>query len=141
MFLSPGQTEQVDRAVAATPPTGGHAMPFHPDLLAGTPLAEAIHHYRFFSYEAAEGLYVYDTARATVLACLASIGQKASASSIAGPPLRDLIVSSPGLPPPHRLDAATAVGLQPALLGSAISYTLCWRDPSDSQERGCRYAL
>ncbi len=78
VFLSPGQTVHVDRVAAATPPTSGHALLFHPDLLAGTALANGIHDYRFFSYEAAEGLHVSDRERATVVDCFGKIGAEAS---------------------------------------------------------------
>lgn len=80
VFLSPGQTVHVDRDAAATPPASGHALLFHPDLLAGTPLADGIHDYRFFSYEAAEGLHVSEAERATVLDCLSKIGAEASSN-------------------------------------------------------------
>ena len=74
VFVSPGQTLTVNTGHGLPPrPVAGHALLFHPDLLAGTPLAERIHDYRFLSYEVAEGLHVSDRERATVLDCLAKI--------------------------------------------------------------------
>ena len=73
MLLAPGQSITVRRDAAQTPPTRGHALLFHPNLLAGTPLADRIGDYRFFGYDTDEGLHLSERERAVVIGCLDTI--------------------------------------------------------------------
>jgi len=92
VFVAPGQELTIKKGQLAQPVTEGYALLFHPDLLAGSPLAKTIHDYRFFDYNAAEGLQLSDKERTIVLDCLAKISEEASANTDAHS--RRLIVST-----------------------------------------------
>lgn len=51
----------------------GHMLLFHPDLLKGTPLAQAMKHYTYFSYDIHEALHLSEEEKRTVVACMAHI--------------------------------------------------------------------
>jgi AraC-like DNA-binding protein len=66
VFLSPGQVigDNDDRE---TIQLKGWCLMFHPDLLRGTPLAQKMKEYTFFSYEANESLHMSERERQIVI--------------------------------------------------------------------------
>ncbi len=69
LFIAPGQVagaEDGGKAVCVK----GHALLFHPDLLRGTPLAQRMRSYGFFSYDSSEALHISERERQTILTCL-----------------------------------------------------------------------
>lgn len=69
IFISPGQVYGIDSKGVAIKPSG-YALVFHPDLLAGTPLANKMKEYSFFSYEINEALHISKKERNTIIDCL-----------------------------------------------------------------------
>ncbi|MDP4201688.1 MAG: helix-turn-helix domain-containing protein [Bacteroidota bacterium] len=57
VFIAPGQVISVNHD-DNTKPHKGLTLIFHPDLINGTPLAQNINKYHFFSYEANEALHI-----------------------------------------------------------------------------------
>lgn len=72
VFISPGQVYGIDSKGEIIKPSG-KALVFHPDLIAGTPLAKNIKDYTFFSYEVNEALHLSKKERATIIECLDKI--------------------------------------------------------------------
>ncbi len=72
VFIGPGQ-------IISSEPEGeihqpyGTALIFHPDLLAGTPLAKKIHDYNFFNYELSESLHLSEKERKQIENCYENI--------------------------------------------------------------------
>ena len=58
-FISPNQL--LMKLDPASKPPGGMTLMFHPDFIAGTPLAARIRNYGFFSYELNEALYLSES--------------------------------------------------------------------------------
>lgn len=56
----------------------GWAILFDPELLRGTPLAQRIRQYTFFSYEVSEALHMQDSERETIVDCLKKIREEMS---------------------------------------------------------------
>lgn len=57
----------------------GWAILFDSELLKGTMLAQKIHQYSFFSYEANEALHMKDSERETIVCCLENIREEINA--------------------------------------------------------------
>ena len=72
VFVNPGQVLELEVTGEYYQPVG-HALVFHPDLLAGTSLANSIQNYHFFSYETSEALHVSERERKIVLDCFSKI--------------------------------------------------------------------
>lgn len=72
VFVSPGQVYGIDNHSVNENPSG-YGLLFHPDLLAGTPLAKTIRNYSFFSYEVNEALHLSKKERKTIVECLEKI--------------------------------------------------------------------
>lgn len=72
IFISPGQVYGIDSNGVAKKPSG-YALIFHPDLLAGTPLATKMHDYSFFSYDINEALHISKKERRTIVDSLTKI--------------------------------------------------------------------
>ena len=72
VFVNPGQVLELEVTCEYYQPVG-HALVFHPDLLAGTSLANSIQNYHFFSYETSEALHVSERERKIVLDCFSKI--------------------------------------------------------------------
>jgi AraC-like DNA-binding protein len=66
VFISPGQIAGDDDN-GETFQLKGWCLMFHPDLLRGTPLAQKMREYTFFSYEANESLHMSERERQTVI--------------------------------------------------------------------------
>jgi AraC-like DNA-binding protein len=66
VFVSPGQTIEVENKVDYYQPTG-HGLVFHPDLIRGTTLAESLSTYNFFSYHTNEALHLSSKERQLIL--------------------------------------------------------------------------
>lgn len=66
VFISPGQTVEVENKVDVYQPAG-HAVVFHPDLLRGTSLSASMADYSFFSYHTNEALHLSAKERQLVL--------------------------------------------------------------------------
>lgn len=58
-FIAPGQV--LAKLEPASAPPGGSSLLFHPDFIAGTPLAAKIKNYHFFSYELHEALHLSES--------------------------------------------------------------------------------
>ncbi len=72
VFVNPGQVLELEVTGEYYQPFG-HALVFHPDLLAGTSLASSIQDYHFFSYETSEALHVSERERQIILDCFSKI--------------------------------------------------------------------
>ncbi|MBN1596868.1 MAG: AraC family transcriptional regulator [Bacteroidales bacterium] len=66
VFVSPGQVMEIENDGNVYQPKG-HALVFHSDLLKGTPLAQNINKYNFFSYNTNEALHLSERERQIVL--------------------------------------------------------------------------
>ncbi|MCB0636942.1 MAG: helix-turn-helix transcriptional regulator [Lewinella sp.] len=75
VFFSPGQVIDVTNKTEAYQPLG-HGLAFHPDLLLGTPLAQKMHEYHFFSYQANEALHLSESEKRLVLDCFSKTEQE-----------------------------------------------------------------
>ena len=75
VFLGPNQTVDVTNKTTKYQPMG-RALVFHPDLIVGTPLAEQIEGYGFFSYNLSEALHLSEQEQKTILDCLEKIEQE-----------------------------------------------------------------
>lgn len=79
VFIGPGQ-------VAGDDDNGelfqmkGWGLCFHPDLLRGTPLAQKMKDYSFFSYEAKESLHMSERERQIILNCFHEIREESAHS-------------------------------------------------------------
>jgi AraC-like DNA-binding protein len=71
VFFGPGQVIGVESDAVYQP--FGHALVFHPDLLAGTSLGRFIDDYTFFSYNTTEALHVSEKERQVILDCFNKI--------------------------------------------------------------------
>lgn len=67
--FAPGQTAETT-ATHDRIQTNAYGILFHPDLLRGTPLNQAMKKYTFFSYEINEALHVSEEEQAIILDCL-----------------------------------------------------------------------
>lgn len=72
VFFGPGQTVEIEDTGIAYQPFG-HALIFHPDLIAGTSLGRLIDDYSFFSYNTSEALHVSEKERQVILDCFDKI--------------------------------------------------------------------
>lgn len=72
VFFAPGQTVEVEDTGLPYQPFG-HALIFHPDLLAGTSLGRLIDDYSFFSYKTNEALHLSERERLVILDCFDKI--------------------------------------------------------------------
>jgi AraC-like DNA-binding protein len=72
VFVAPGQVLEIENDGKVYQPKG-HALVFHPDLIHGTPLAELMNDYHFFSYNTNEALHVSERERQIVLDCFSKI--------------------------------------------------------------------
>ncbi|MES2827496.1 MAG: helix-turn-helix domain-containing protein [Bacteroidota bacterium] len=72
VFISPGQTVDVEDKVAIYQPKG-HALVFHPDLVRGTSLGKVMTDYSFFSYHSSEALHLSSKERQLILDLFAKI--------------------------------------------------------------------
>ena len=75
VFLAPGQVIGVEDNGEVYQPKG-YALLFHPDLIAGTPLARLMKDYSFFSYEVREALHLSEKEREVFLSSLQNIKQE-----------------------------------------------------------------
>lgn len=79
VFIAPGQ-------IAGKDDTGevfqmkGWGLCFHPDLLRGTPLAQKMKDYSFFSYESNESLHMSERERQIIINCFQEIREELSHS-------------------------------------------------------------
>ncbi|KOS08176.1 transcriptional regulator [Flavobacterium akiainvivens] len=71
VFFGPGQVIEVESDAIYQP--FGHALVFHPDLIAGTSLGKLIDDYTFFSYNTSEALHVSEKERQVILDCFDKI--------------------------------------------------------------------
>ena len=72
-FISPQQVLTLEEGESAT---NGWSLSFHPDLIAGTALANKIKGFGFFSYSLSEALHLSDKEEATVESLIKSIEQE-----------------------------------------------------------------
>ena len=72
VFMPPNQVVSIEYTDKNARP-GGFGLLFHPDLLHGTPLANAMKEYSFFSYQANEALHVSEREKQIVLDCFQKI--------------------------------------------------------------------
>lgn len=79
-FLAPGQTMLPLDGTGGDHAAHGDAwtLVFHPRLLEGTPLAAAMHRYRFFGYSAREALHLTDAERDDVTRVVRQLESEAS---------------------------------------------------------------
>lgn len=80
LFMAPGQT--FDLAAAPGEPgmrAEGWGVYFDPDLIAGTPLGQAIAHHTYFGYEVREALHVSAREREALKATVANLRAEAAA--------------------------------------------------------------
>lgn len=74
VFFAPGQVVEVEvENTGVTYQPYGHALIFHPDLLAGTSLGRLIQEYSFFSYNTSEALHLSEKERQVILDCFDKI--------------------------------------------------------------------
>ena len=72
LFIAPGQVMgSEDDGVLHVPK--GWILTFHPELLRGTPLAQVMKDYSYFSYNANEALHLSEQERNTVIECMEKI--------------------------------------------------------------------
>jgi AraC family transcriptional regulator, transcriptional activator of pobA len=76
-FISPQQVLSLEEGESATE---GWSLSFHPDLIAGTPLANKIKSFGFFSYSLSEALHLSDKEEETVESLIRSIEQELETS-------------------------------------------------------------
>lgn len=72
LFVAPGQVMGADDDGKLHQPVGC-ALVFHPELLRGTPLAQTIKDYTYFSYNANEALHISAQERKTLTECMEKI--------------------------------------------------------------------
>ncbi len=72
VFVSPGQVIDVVNKTDAYQPMG-YGLVFHPDLLLGTPLANAMNGYSFFNYQSNEALHISQKEKQIIMDCFAKI--------------------------------------------------------------------
>ena len=72
VFFAPGQVAGKDDT-GETFKMKGWGLYFHPDLLRGTPLAQKMKDYSFFSYEANESLHMSERERHIIINCFREI--------------------------------------------------------------------
>lgn len=72
LFLAPGQVMGSEDDGQSHKPEGW-ALTFHPELLRGTPLANMMKDYTYFSYNANEALHLSEHERQTVTECMQKI--------------------------------------------------------------------
>ena len=72
VFVSPGQVIDVQDKTKPYQPMG-NGLVFHPEMIAGTPLAKAMNGYHFFDYQTNEALHVSEQERQIVLDCFSKI--------------------------------------------------------------------
>ncbi len=72
VFIGPGQLVDISSDGQDYQPSGT-AILFHPDLFLGTPMAQKIKEYSFFSYEVFEALHLSDRERQVILDCTQKI--------------------------------------------------------------------
>lgn len=72
VFLAPDQLIGVENKGEYYQPQG-YALVFHADLLLGTPLAQKMSEYSFFSYETNEALHLSEKERQIILDCFSKI--------------------------------------------------------------------
>lgn len=77
VFIGPGQTVDASSKAEKYQPFG-KALVFHPDLIAGTPLASQIEAYGFFSYNLSEALHLSSEEEVTILDCFHKVEQETS---------------------------------------------------------------
>lgn len=78
-FLSPGQTlRPLEGTSELARGEEAWTLAFHPDLLRGRPLADAMHRYRFFSYAAREGLHLEEGERHRLTAIVRQLEEEAT---------------------------------------------------------------
>ena len=72
LFAAPGQVMGADDDGKLHQPAGW-ALVFHPELLRGTPLAQSMKEYTYFSYNANEALHLSEHERQTITECMEKI--------------------------------------------------------------------
>ena len=72
LFAAPGQVMGADDDGKLHQPAGW-ALVFHPELLRGTPLAQSMNEYTYFSYNANEALHLSEHERQTITECMEKI--------------------------------------------------------------------
>jgi AraC-like DNA-binding protein len=72
VFIAPGQVVSIEADEEDYQPSG-HVLLFHPDLIRGTSLAQAMKDYSFFSYDVHEALHLSELERGIVLECFRKI--------------------------------------------------------------------
>ena len=72
LFAAPGQVMGADDDGKLHQPAGW-ALVFHPELLRGTPLAQSMKNYTYFSYNANEALHLSEHERQTIIECMEKI--------------------------------------------------------------------
>ena len=72
LFAAPGQVMGADDDGKLHQPAGW-ALVFHPELLRGTPLAQSMKDYTYFSYNANEALHLSEHERQTITECMEKI--------------------------------------------------------------------
>lgn len=72
LFIAPGQVMGSEDDGKLHVPKGW-ALIFHPELLRGTPLAQTMKDYSYFSYNANEALHLSEQERKTVIECMEKI--------------------------------------------------------------------
>ena len=75
LFLAPGQVMGSEDDGQLHQPEGW-VLAFHPELLRGTPLAQSIKDYTYFSYHANEALHLSAGERQTIIGCLEKIREE-----------------------------------------------------------------
>ena len=78
-FLAPGQTLRPLDASNAQPDGQGWTLAFHPQLLAGHPLATAIQQYRFFAYATEEALHLLEPEREALTSVVRQVEREVAA--------------------------------------------------------------
>lgn len=71
VFLAPGQVVRIENR--APHQAKGWALMFHPDLIRGTALGQAMKEYTFFSYEVFEALHLSEREQRMVIECFHNI--------------------------------------------------------------------
>lgn len=75
LFLAPGQVMGSEDDGLLHQPEGW-VLAFHPELLRGTPLAQSIRDYTYFSYNANEALHLSGHERQTIISCMEKIQEE-----------------------------------------------------------------
>lgn len=78
VFLAPDQVVRIENRT--TRQAKGWALMFHPDLIRGTTLAQAMKEYTFFSYEVFEALHLSEQEQKMVVECFHNIEVELSRS-------------------------------------------------------------